>query len=176
LKPAPGGGRAPAETFVRKREHGPEGAGFTLRPPLSPYRTDEEHCPWLPPGVRSPPGSAPGSLSGTSGALDAAPAQPPARPSCPSNSSLSSTSFDRLRDRATADDLAMLGERVRALAARVERACREGIASIGSPMRGGADPGGQGSEEGAGDASAQVGGEDTGGLSVREGPRAAVLG
>jgi predicted nucleotidyltransferase/HEPN domain-containing protein len=45
--------------------------------------------------------------------------------------------------RVTADDLAVLGERVRDLSARVERACREGIAGIGAPAQGEAGgPGG----------------------------------
>jgi HEPN domain-containing protein len=43
--------------------------------------------------------------------------------------------------RVTVDELTTLGERVRDLAARVERACREGIASVGPPTQGGGEGG-----------------------------------
>jgi predicted nucleotidyltransferase len=68
-----------------------------------------------------------------------------------------------------AEDLATLGERVRELAVRVERACHEGIASIGSPTQGGAEPRGAGAPvpggEGIGGAPVP-GGEGIGGAPV----------
>jgi uncharacterized protein len=76
--------------------------------------------------------------------------------------------------RVTADELATLGERVRELAARVERACREGIASVGPPPQGGGEgsasvgPPAQGGGEGGASSEASAQGRDDGAAGPSE--------